>query len=232
MSSIQTRISNYTDFNVLLGLETIKLIEQLQHSSLDLRVATRAALDTSGSNRVDLVHEDNRRRVLTSHHEQLSDHPRTLTDELLHELTARDTNERALGVMSDGASKKRLASTGRTVEKHTLRLCNSECFEQLGVLNGKLNDLLDLLDLLVETSHHLVCRVGNLLDHHERHERVDFVRQDLVKQVAVVLERHARVRCHLRHVDVLVHVDDEFTFWVHFNEHFLLVHGLDDLAHV
>ena len=236
--SEQSRVENvdtvggHDDLDVLLGLEAVELVEQLQHSALYFTVTARATLDTRRADRVDLVHEDDGRRVLARHHEQLADHARALADELLHELAATHAYKRALGVMGDGASEQRLAGAGRSVEEHALGLRDAERLEQLGMLDGQLDDLLDLLDLLVQTADHLVRRVGHLLDHHQAHERVDLVRQYLVQQVAVVLECHARIRRYLGYVDVLVDVDHELALRVHLDEHLLLVHRLDDLAHV
>jgi len=50
--------------DVLLRLETIELVKQLKHSSLHLTITTGAAFQTGRANRVNLIHEDNRWRVL------------------------------------------------------------------------------------------------------------------------------------------------------------------------
>jgi len=44
------------------------------------------------------------------HDEELAHHPRTLTNVLLHKLRSRNTNERAVGVVSNSTSQQRLAS--------------------------------------------------------------------------------------------------------------------------
>ena len=54
--------------------------------------------------------------------------------------------------------------------------------------------LFDLLNLLIETADHLVGAVGHLLYHHQRHERVHLVREQLVQRIAVVPQRHPGVR--------------------------------------
>ena len=47
------------------GLESIQLVQQLQHCTLDFRIAALAAAPRScASDRVDLVHEDNGRLML------------------------------------------------------------------------------------------------------------------------------------------------------------------------
>ena len=64
------------DLDILGGLEAVELVEELEHGALHLRVAARrAALGARRADRVDLVHEDDRRRVLARHHEQLAHLP-------------------------------------------------------------------------------------------------------------------------------------------------------------
>ena len=96
--------------DVLLRLEAVELVEELEHGALHLAVAARAALDARRADRVDLVHEDDGGRVLARHHEQLAHHARALADELLDELAAAHADERALGVVGDGARQQSFAS--------------------------------------------------------------------------------------------------------------------------
>ena len=77
---------------------------------------------------------------------------------------------------------------GRGVVRLTFRLGYTKSIEQFRMLNWKLNNLFDLLDLLVKTSHHLIGGVRHLLHHHEGHEGVHLVGQDLVQRVAVVTQ--------------------------------------------
>ena len=56
------------------------------------------------------------------------------------------------------------------------------------MFDGQFDDFFDLFDLFVETADHLVCRVGNFLNHHQRDEGVDFVGQYFVEGVRVVTE--------------------------------------------
>lgn len=65
------------------------------------------------------------------------------------------------------------------------------------MLDGQLDHFLDLLDLLVQAANHLVGGVWHLLHHHEGHQRVHLVGQDLVQGVAVIPQSHAAVGGHL-----------------------------------
>jgi hypothetical protein len=64
-----------THLDHLRALEAIELVQQLEHGALHLGVsAARAALAARRANRVNLIHEDDRRRVLARHDEQLAHH--------------------------------------------------------------------------------------------------------------------------------------------------------------
>ena len=138
--------------DVLCGFETVELIEEFQHGPLDFWVAAPTSwLDTWWTNRINLVHKDNWRGVLStrkkfkkvshkkasnkgitiwliplpSHNEQLSDHPRSFTDELLHQFRARDSDEGTFSVMGDCTGQQSLASSWKPkfLVKNTIYYC-------------------------------------------------------------------------------------------------------------
>ena len=67
--------------------------------------------------------------MFSGHHKQLPHHSRPLTNVLLHQLRARDTNETALCVVCHCPSKKGLTSARRTIKQDTLcvRACVCVC---------------------------------------------------------------------------------------------------------
>ncbi|KAK0948834.1 hypothetical protein LTS01_025954, partial [Friedmanniomyces endolithicus] len=73
-------IGGHDDFDALGGLETIELVEELQHRALDFRVAAAAALDARGADGDDFDPEDERGSVLAGHDEELEDHAGALAD--------------------------------------------------------------------------------------------------------------------------------------------------------
>ena len=61
-------------FDILVRFETVELVQKLEHSSLNFGVTAAASrFHSRRSNRVDLVHENNTRRVLSRHHEKFSE---------------------------------------------------------------------------------------------------------------------------------------------------------------
>lgn len=63
-------VGGHDDLYVLCSFKAVELVEQFEHCPLDLRVSAAApALPTRRANAVNLVHEDDRRRMLACHDE-------------------------------------------------------------------------------------------------------------------------------------------------------------------
>lgn len=70
-------------------------------------------------------------------------------------------------MMRDRPREQSLSRPRRTIKQDSFGLGDPERVEQLGMLDGKLNHFLDLLDLLVQSSDHFIRRIGDLFNHHE-----------------------------------------------------------------
>eukprot|EP00050_Salpingoeca_kvevrii_P006166 m.287788 g.287788 ORF g.287788 m.287788 type:complete len:445 (-) comp11847_c0_seq1:145-1479(-) len=227
-------VGRHDDLDVLGGLKTIELVEQLQHGALDLAIAatTAAAVHAARADGINLIHKDDRGGLLTSHDEELADHAGALANVLLDQLGAGHANKGAVCVMCNGAGKQGLAGARGAVKQDALGLGDTKGLEELRVLDGELDDLLDLLDLLVETANHLVRAVGDLFDHHERDQRVNLARQDFVQRVAIVAQCHSEVGRELCDIDAGVEVDNVLAVGVDLDQNLCLAHDLDHLANV
>jgi hypothetical protein len=177
-------VGGHDDLDGLGGFESVQLIEQFKHGPLNLGVAS-LSLHTGAADGVDLVDEDDAGGVLSGHYEQFSHHASALADVLLHEFRAGDSDEGAVGVVSDGSGEQGLAGSRRTVHEDSLGLGNAQRLEDLGVLDGEFDDFLHFLHLLVESSDHVVGGVGNLLDLHEGDEGVDLGGENFMQNVVV-----------------------------------------------
>ena len=143
-------------------VEAVHLDEQLVERLLALVVTAAEAGATVAADRVDLVDEDDARRVLLGLFEQVADTRRTDTDEHLDEVRAGDRVERHARLTGDGAREQRLTGSGRAVEQHALRDLRAECLVAAGVLQEVL-DLLELLDGLLGTRDVGERRLGHVL---------------------------------------------------------------------
>ena len=131
-----------------LHVEAVHLDQQLVEGLLTLVVTTAEAGAAVPADRVDLVDEDDRRRVRLGLLEQVADSGGTDTDEHLDEVGTGDRVERNAGLTGDGACEQRLARTGGAVQQDALGDLGADRLE-LGRVLQELLDLLELLDRLV-----------------------------------------------------------------------------------
>src|SRR6187455_1055599 len=101
------------------------------------------------TDRVDLVDEDDARRVLLALLEQVADTARADADEHLHEVRAADREEGDIGLARDGARQQRLPGSRRAHEQDALGDTPAQFLELLRLLQ-ELDDFLKLLLGLVD----------------------------------------------------------------------------------
>ena len=130
--------------------EAVHLDQQLVEGLLALVMAAAEARTALPAHRVDLVDEDDARRVLLGLFEQVT-YPRGAdADEHLHEVRTRDGEERHTRFAGHGAREQGLAGAGWAVEQHALGDLRAQGLIAAGVLEEIL-DLVELLDRLVGT---------------------------------------------------------------------------------
>mmetsp|Transcript_32867 Transcript_32867/g.69155 ORF Transcript_32867/g.69155 Transcript_32867/m.69155 type:complete len:205 (+) Transcript_32867:209-823(+) len=123
-------IRGHDHLNVLGGFKPIQLIQQLQHGTLNLRVTSpSSSTPPTLTNGVNLIHKDDTRSSLTRHDEQFTNHAGSLPNVLLYELGTAHADEGTIGVMRHGTCQKSLTRPWRAVQKHSLRLRDSQAFE-------------------------------------------------------------------------------------------------------
>ena len=129
-------------------VEAVHLDEQLVERLLALVVAAAHAGAAVTADGVDLVDEDDGRRVLLGLLEEVADAARADTDEHLDEVGAGDGVERHARLARDRAREEGLAGSGRAVEQHALGDLGADGLE-LGRVGEELLDLAELLDRLL-----------------------------------------------------------------------------------
>ena len=130
--------------DVRLGVEAVHLDEELVQRLLALVVPAAEAGAAVAADRVDLVDEDDGRRVLLGLVEEVAHAARADAHEHLDEVRTGDRVERHARLTGDGAREERLARSGRAVEQHALGDARADGLE----LGGLLQELLDLVELL------------------------------------------------------------------------------------
>ncbi len=138
--------------DVRVRVEAVHLHQHLVEGLLALVVAAAHAGATVSTDGVDLIDEDDGRRVLLGLAEEVAHARGTDADEHLDEVGTGDRVEGGSGLAGDGAGEERLAGSGRAVQQHALRDAGSDGLELRGVLE-ELLDLMELFDGLVGTGH-------------------------------------------------------------------------------
>src|SRR6059036_3535745 len=108
------------------------------------------------SNRVEFIDEQDARSVLLGLLELLAEALLALSVVLRHDLRALDRIEICAGFVGHRLCDERLAGAGRPVQEDPLRRIDPEALEQLRVLQGELDHLADLHQLLLESADVLV----------------------------------------------------------------------------
>ena len=150
--------------DVVLQLEPVHLDEELVQRLLALVVPAAEACAAVPADGVDLVHEDDARRVLLGLLEQVAHAGGADADEHLDEVGARDREERHAGLAGDRAGEQRLAGARRPVQEHALGDARAERLELLGVLE-ELLDLVQLLDGLIRAGDVAEADLGRVDGH-------------------------------------------------------------------
>ena len=140
------------DDHVGVRVEAVHLDEDLVEGLLALVVAATEAGAALAADRVDLVDEDDARRVALGLVEQVADAAGADADEHLDELGAGDAEERHAGLTGDGACHQRLAGAGRPDQQDAARDAGAERVELLRVLE-ELDDFLELRLGLIDAGH-------------------------------------------------------------------------------
>lgn len=88
-------------------------------------------------------------------------------------------------MVSDGSSQQRLACPGRTVHENTFGLSDTQGLKNLRMFDGQFDNLLDLFDLLIESSDHVVGRIWDFFNFHEGDQRVNFGGEHLMENIVI-----------------------------------------------
>jgi len=113
-------VGGHKHLDVPSRIETVKLVNQLQHGPLNLIVTTSTIVETSAADGINFVKEDNAGLLTTRHLEELPYHTGTLSHILLDELRTNDTDESSICTVGDSTSTEGLASSWGAEEKDTL----------------------------------------------------------------------------------------------------------------
>ena len=77
-------ICSHEHFDIPSRVESIQLVDQLQHGPLHFIIATRTVVESCSADSVDFVKEDDTSFLAPGHFEEFADETSTFTDVFLH----------------------------------------------------------------------------------------------------------------------------------------------------
>jgi hypothetical protein len=96
-------------FNVSSWIETVQLVDEFEHSALDFVVTTGSIVETGASDGVNFVEKDQTGLFGAGHFEEFAYHASSLTDILLDQFRADDSDEAGIRSVSYCSGAQRLA---------------------------------------------------------------------------------------------------------------------------
>mmetsp|Transcript_385 Transcript_385/g.996 ORF Transcript_385/g.996 Transcript_385/m.996 type:complete len:285 (-) Transcript_385:792-1646(-) len=146
-------VGGHDHLDVAPRVEPIHLVEQLEHCALDLALAAALAVVALGAHGVDLVDEHDRRGELIRDPEELPHQLGAIPKVLLDELAPHHAEECRAGGVGHRLGQESLPRARLAVEDHALGGLDADVLIQLGMGEGQLHSLLNLLDLALEPTH-------------------------------------------------------------------------------
>jgi hypothetical protein len=111
MNACDVRSVESANLDIASLIEAIHLVQQLEQNPLDLAVSTSLCVKSFRRDGINLVNEDDSRRVFTRKSEHIAHHARSLSEVFLHEFRPNNANERSCSVMCDRFDEHGLPST-------------------------------------------------------------------------------------------------------------------------
>ena len=138
------------DDNALIRTKAVHLHKQLVERLLALIVAAAHAGAAVAADGIDLINEDDGRRILFGLGEQVAHAGGAYTDVHFHEVRTGDGKERDIRLARYGAGQQRFTGAGRADEQDALRDARAQIIELERVLE-EFDDLAELLLFLIRT---------------------------------------------------------------------------------
>mmetsp|Transcript_11513 Transcript_11513/g.19647 ORF Transcript_11513/g.19647 Transcript_11513/m.19647 type:complete len:296 (-) Transcript_11513:709-1596(-) len=159
------RCQNHLD--VCTRIEAVHLVEELEHGTLDLALAAGGGLVALRPDRIDLVDEHDRRRQVVGHAEKFAHQLWPVSQVLLDELRAHDTQEGCRRGVCHRLCQQGLTGPRLPIQAHPLRRLDTNVFVKLRVGQGQLDRFFDLLNLGLESTNVRVRLQWSLLNLHD-----------------------------------------------------------------
>ena len=142
------------------------MVEQFQHSSLNLSISRFVIIKSFGSNCIDFINKDNRRSLLLCHSKCVSHHLWSVSNIHLYQVRSCQFQESCLCLTCTSSRHHSLSSSRRTKHKTSLGGPDSNIGKLVFVSDGKYDGLSQFLNLFIQSSNISVLLRRFLLELH------------------------------------------------------------------
>lgn len=125
-----------THLDSTITRETIQLVQQLQHCPLHFPITTLIAVKPLCSDSIQLVDEDDSRRLLFGKFESVADKFRTITEIHLDKSGTSKFEVASVGLSGTGSGEQSFTGTRGTIHEASFRRGNTKSLEFVCLLHG------------------------------------------------------------------------------------------------
>mmetsp|Transcript_19299 Transcript_19299/g.35701 ORF Transcript_19299/g.35701 Transcript_19299/m.35701 type:complete len:202 (-) Transcript_19299:549-1154(-) len=158
-------------------IESIQLVQQFKHRSLDLLRSARIRVVTLHTDSIDFINKDNGRRVVFSDFKHLTYELGSIAKVLLNELRAYHPEKSCRGLVCNCFNQKCFSCSGGPVQDYPLGWFNSNVFVQFRVRERQFDRFLDLLYLFFKTTNVGISFHRGLINLHCCDKRISVITQ-------------------------------------------------------
>jgi hypothetical protein len=223
-------VGRHQHLDVSPGFKTVHLVDDFQHSPLNLVISSRSIVKPCTSDGIDLVEEDDAGLLGPCHLEDLTHHSGAFSNILLNQLRTDNSDEAGVSSVGDGSCGESLASSRRTVEQDSLWRIDSQVDELFRSEKWHLNHFPQLFQLFLAASDIVVGDIGLVLHGHHGDSRIDLGWKRHLDLVLLAVDSNSHAFLHVGGRQLLAEFDYEFGDLLEMNDIFLLVSLLNDFV--
>ncbi len=173
----------HQNLNVSSGFETVHLVDDFKHGSLDFVVASWAVVESGSSDCVNLVKENDTGFLCPCHLEDFSYHSCTLSDVLLDQFWTNNSDERCISSVGNSSGCEGFSSSWRSIQEDTFWWINTEIDKLLRSQKWHLHDFSEFFKLFFAATDVVVGDIGLVFYGHHGDGGIDFGREGHLNHV-------------------------------------------------
>mmetsp|Transcript_10477 Transcript_10477/g.11396 ORF Transcript_10477/g.11396 Transcript_10477/m.11396 type:complete len:292 (-) Transcript_10477:273-1148(-) len=184
-------VCGHQNLNISSRFETVHLVDDFKHSSLDFIVTTRSIIESSATDSINFVKKDNACSLGLGHLEQFSDHPGSFSNILLHQLRTNNSDKAGIGTISNGSGGQSFTRSGGTVQQNSLGRVDTQGDESFGIQQRHFYDFTKTIQLISTASNIGIGDIGLFFNCHHSDTGVNFWWQGQMNLIFCSVNSHS-----------------------------------------